>query len=148
MAKSAKETGDGGGIHDGPASPLEQLGESALGGPEHAGEPDVDDVRPHGVVELAGEGEPALSRGQRRLPEGVVVQDVEAAERRHRGPDHGLDARGGPRIGHDGDGLAPRPRDLRRHRLGLRPIDVGHRDLRTTRREPHGRGASDARSRA
>jgi hypothetical protein len=37
-------------------------------------------VGPHVVVEFAGEGEAALTRGERRLAEGVVVQDVEAAE--------------------------------------------------------------------
>jgi hypothetical protein len=131
-----------------PASPLEQLGEGALGGAKDAGQPDVDDVGPHLVVELAGEGEPALSRRKRRLAEGVVVQDVEAAEGLHGTAHHVLDARGSARVGGDGHRLASRSGDLRRHRLGLGPVDVGYRDLRAARCEPHGGGAADARSRA
>src|SRR5206468_4217235 len=96
--KVGEETGDRRGVHDGPAPALEQLGEGTLGGAKDAGEPDVDDVRPHVVVELAGEGEPALPRGERRLPEGVVVQDIEATERLHGTAHHGLDACGSARV--------------------------------------------------
>src|SRR5262245_30535847 len=65
MAKSAKPR-DRRRVHDGATATLEQLGNGALGGAEHGGEAEVDDVAPHILLDVAGEGQATPSRRQRR----------------------------------------------------------------------------------
>jgi len=86
-------------VHDGATATLEQLRNGALGGAKHGGEAEIDDVAPHVLLDVSGKGQAAPSRWQRRLPERIVVEDVEPAECLHRASDHGFDARQRPRIG-------------------------------------------------
>jgi hypothetical protein len=91
----------------------------------------LNDVAPHVLLDVSGKGQAAPSRWQRRLPERIVVEDVEAAERLHRASDHGFDAYQRPRIGRDGDRLAARTDDLLHHRFRFHLIEIGHSHLGT-----------------
>ena len=142
-----EEAGDRRRVHDRAAAAGEQLGDGTLHRPEHAGEAELDGVRPHALVEVTEKRQPALATRQRGLAEGVVVQDVEAAEGLHGAADHRVDPCRGAGIGRDRQRHATGLGDLLGHRLGARPVDVGHAHLGPALREAQRRGAPDARTR-
>src|SRR6185295_1836384 len=132
----------GGGVDDAAAAVLEHGRDAVLHPQPHALDVDAHHGVEHFLVHL-GEGLAGEARNA-----GVVEQDVQAPEARHRRVDHGPHRGRVAHVHGDGQRAAAGLDDLGRDRLGLVAGDVGHGDVGAFTPEGKSSGPSDTRAAA